>query len=131
MMVNIHGRTGHHVGPAVGLVHHHLHGACRRVVGYVDDQIAWVYVQSRVLEAIGRHKAKQRSAVRISPCLVREVDGQCAVVAEKAVRVVNNAARGGPGTRVGNGPNGSLRKGTDLRKKDLRENKDCQAQQKR
>ena len=87
--------------------------------------IARSYMQRRVLEPIRGHEAKQCSAVGIGPGLVREVYSQSSIRAKQAVGVMDNAARGGPGTRIGNGPNCGLRKCTDLRQK-----KDRQAQQK-
>ena len=104
MIVEVYRGLCHHDIPAgVWRWNGHFHRGRRGVVCQVDDQmIARTKVKRRVFQTFRCHEGKQNSSICVRSGLVRKVNGERAIAAEKSRRIVDDTARGEASARIWN-----------------------------
>ena len=104
MIVEVYRGLCHHDIPAgVWRWNGHFDWRRRGIVCQVDDQmIARMKVKRRVFQTFRCHEGKQNSSICVRSGLVRKVNGERAIAAEKSRRIVDDTARGEASARIWN-----------------------------
>src|SRR5215472_861196 len=99
--MDVQGCAVHDRRSAIGSVQPHWPGTQWQVIGNLDRQsISRVQMQSRILQAIRRHKAEEFPSRRIEPVLVREAHLENSVGAEQCGWVSDHTGDGWAGAGV-------------------------------